>query len=309
MRKFICLALICFAQTVLAESGPISMTFVGDIMLDETPGQYIKQGKDPFKSFAAILDSADVTIGNLECMVGTTGKKEDKPYTFMANPRVIPLLKKHFSAVSLANNHSADFGMNAFTKMLDRFDQAGLRYFGGGRNINAAHEPILFNVKGKRIAVLGYNEFFPRSFEALDDRAGIAWSDDDYVVYDIQRARQHHQADYVIVFPHWGIEHEKFASSRQVALAHLMIDSGADAIVGGHPHVTQNIEIYKGKPIFYSLGNFVFNGFEDDDANTGWVVRLTIDGSAPIQSEVFVAKLDRQGIPQRSHRQFVVSND
>lgn len=300
MRKLIALALIWLAQAALADSGPIRMTFVGDIMLDETPGQYIKQGKDPFKSFAALLDSSDVTIGNLECMVGTAGKKEDKPYTFMANPRVIPVLKKHFSALSLANNHSADFGITAFTQMLDRFDQAGLRYFGGGRNITAAHEPILFDVKGKRIAVLGYNEFFPRSFEALDDRAGIAWSDDDYVVYDIQRARQRYQADYVIVFPHWGIEHEKLASSRQVALAHLMIDSGADAVIGGHPHVTQNIETYKGKPIFYSLGNFVFNGFEDDDSNTGWVVQLTLEGDAPIQSEVFVAKLDRQGIPQRS---------
>lgn len=300
MRKLIALVLIGFAQAVWADSGAIRMTFVGDIMLDETPGQYIKQGKDPFKSFAALLDSSDVTIGNLECMVGTAGKKEDKPYTFMANPRVIPVLKKHFSAVSLANNHSADFGITAFTQMLGRFDQAGLRYFGGGRNITAAHEPILFDVKGRRIAVLGYNEFFPRSFEALDDRAGIAWSDDDYVVYDIQRARQHYQADYVIVFPHWGIEHEKLASSRQVALAHLMIDSGADAVIGGHPHVTQNIETYKGKPIFYSLGNFVFNGFEDDDSNTGWVVRLTLEGDAPIQSEVFVAKLDRQGIPQRS---------
>jgi len=274
------------------------MAFVGDIMLDETPGQYIRQGKDPFQAFASILDSSDITIGNLECAVGTKGKKEDKPFTFMANPRVLPVLKKHFSAVSLANNHSADYGPEAFVQTMALLDRSGVAYFGGGKNIEAAHQPRVFEVKGKRIAVLGYNEFFPRSFEALDDRAGIAWSENDYVVYDIKQAKEHHKADYVIVFPHWGIEHEKIASSRQVALAHLMIDSGADAVIGGHPHVTQNIETYKGKPIFYSLGNFVFNGFDDDDSNTGWLVRLTLQDNQPIESEIVIAKLDKKGIPK-----------
>lgn len=299
MKKLLLVALMWVAQSVFAEENPITMVFVGDIMLDEAPGLYIKQGKDPFESFASILDSADITIGNLECTVGTSGKKEDKPFTFMANPRVVPVLKKHFSSVSLANNHSFDFGTRSFEQMLNLLDRSGLSYFGGGRDINTAHQPVLFNVKGKRIAILGYNEFFPRSFEALDDRPGIAWSDDDYVVYDIKQAKEQHQADYVIVFPHWGIEHEKIGSSRQVALAHLMIDHGADAIIGGHPHVTQNTEIYKGKPIFYSLGNFVFNGFDDDDSNTGWVVRLTLADQNPIRSETFIAKLDRNGIPKR----------
>lgn len=299
MKQFFWVALLCLTQAAFAESTPVQVVFVGDIMLDEAPGQYIKQGKDPFQSFASILDSADITIGNLECAVGTSGKREDKPFTFMANPRVIPVLKKHFSAVSLANNHSVDYGTASFDRMLNLLDRAGLRYFGGGRDIRAAHEPAVFDVKGKRIAILGYNEFFPRSFEALDDRAGIAWSDDDYVVYDIRRARKEYHADYVIVFPHWGIEHEKTASSRQVALAHLMIDNGADAVIGGHPHVTQNIETYQGKPIYYSLGNFVFNGFNDDDSNTGWVVRLSFDDGQPIRAETFVAKLDKRGIPKR----------
>ena len=300
MNRFILSALLCLSQVVYAQSSPITMAFVGDIMLDETPGQYIRQGKDPFQAFASILDSSDISIGNLECAVGTKGKREDKPFTFMANPRVLPVVKKHFSAVSLANNHSADFGPEAFVQTMALLDKAGVPYFGGGKNIEAAHHPRIFDVKGKRIAVLGYNEFFPRSFEALDDRAGIAWSEDDYVVYDIKQAKNQYKADYVIVFPHWGIEHEKIASTRQVALAHLMIDNGADAVIGGHPHVTQNTETYKGKPIFYSLGNFVFNGFDDDDSNTGWLVRLTLRDDHPIESEVFIAKLDKKGIPKHA---------
>lgn len=291
------LSLIALIETPWAQNNPIQIVFVGDIMLDETPGQYIRQGKDPFKGFAPLLDSADLSIGNLECAIGTSGKREEKPFTFMANPRVIPVLKKHFSAVSLANNHSADFGTKSFATTMNLLDQAGLPYFGGGTDLESAHRPLIFEIKGKRIAILGYNEFFPRSFEALTDRPGIAWSEDDYVSHDIRNARSQYAADYVIVYPHWGIEHEKIASTRQVALAHLMIDSGADAVIGGHPHVTQNTEIYRGKPIFYSLGNFVFNGFDDDESNTGWVVRLTLQDDQPITSETFVAKLNKNGIP------------
>jgi len=88
-------------------------------MLDDTPGKMIARGHDPFGPFAKILSSADIRVGNLECVVATIGSaEEDKPYTFRAHPRVLPLLKKHFDAVGLANNHSGDFGPDAFAQML-----------------------------------------------------------------------------------------------------------------------------------------------------------------------------------------------
>lgn len=285
---------------VQAQSEAIKIIFVGDIMLDDLPGKYIQAGHDPFASFASLFRSADLTIGNLECVVGTTGTKENKSYVLRAHPRVLPILKKHFSALSLANNHSGDYGPDAFSNMLDLLDTAGIKYFGGGKNLRAAYEPIIFNLKGKRIALLGYNLFFPRSFEALEDRAGNAWGEDDFVRASIQRARNVHQADIVITYPHWGWEDEKTASANQIALAHLMIDSGADAVIGGHPHVTQNVEIYKGKTIFYSLGNFVFDGFDTDDTNTGWAVEMTIEPDSNISWKIFEAKLDKNGIPKNN---------
>jgi poly-gamma-glutamate synthesis protein (capsule biosynthesis protein) len=297
MRKVLFLILAALVQCSIAAE-PIRIVFVGDIMLDESPGGYIKGGRDPFASVAPLFRAADITIGNLECVVGTSGKREDKPFTFRAHPRVVPVLRKHFSALSLANNHSGDYGMQAFVDMLALFDRAGLKYFGAGREIRSAHEPAIFDVKGRRVAVLGYNEIFPRSFEALNDRPGVAWSDDDYVRHGIERARKHYKADHVIAYPHWGVEHDRTASPRQVALARLMIDHGADAVVGGHPHVTQNIEIYKGKPVFYSLGNFVFNGFEGPEPNTGWVLTLTLFADAPPAFEIHTVKINRQGIPR-----------
>jgi len=101
----------------------------------------------------------------------------------------------------------------------------------------------------------------------------------------------------VIPFMHWGWEGEQIASTRQRALARLMIDAGADAVIGGHPHVIQDVEQYKGKPIIYSLGNFVFNGFTEPVNNTGWLLRLEADRSGVQAWRAFEAHIDSQGTP------------
>lgn len=109
--------------------------------------------------------------------------------------------------------------------------------------------------------MLSYNEYKPRSFEAGPDWPGIAWSEDSQVTSDIRAARAA-GTDLVIPFMHWGWERELAPTERQRQLARLMIDAGADLVVGGHPHVTQGAEYYRGKLIVYSLGNFVFDGFD-----------------------------------------------
>ena len=278
----------------------LKIVFVGDIMLDELPGQYLKKGKDPLANFRTLFNSADITIGNLECAIGIDGKREDKPFTFQAHPRVIPFLKKNFTAISLANNHTVDFGDKKFAKMLDLLEKNKVSFFGGGKNLRAAHEPLIIEKKEKRIAILGYDLFLPRSFEALPDRAGVAWGEDDFIVAGIKRAKEFYKADFVIVFPHWGWEHEKIASKEQQRVAHLMIDSGADIVVGGHPHVTQNIETYKNKYIFYSLGNFIFNGFEGIDATTGWALELDLNQNLSVKWQLHEAKLNSIGIPKNN---------
>jgi poly-gamma-glutamate synthesis protein (capsule biosynthesis protein) len=301
MRKRSLLALLWLALSsgsLLAAQETVRLVFVGDMMLAEAPGTFIRRGGDPVQPFAAIFGRADLRIGNLECAIGNTGQAEDKPFTFRAHPRVIGMLKKHFNAVSLANNHSADFGMAAFEDMLGLLERQQTGYFGGGRDMRAAHRPYIADVRGRRVAILGYNDIFPRSFEALSDRPGVAWADEDRIRHDIAQARARDQADIVIVYPHWGWEHQKHASARQQALARLMVDAGADAVVGSHPHVTQNIELYRGKPIFYSLGNFIFNGFADRQANTGWVLELEFDPAGTARWTLHVARLDQRGLPR-----------
>ncbi|MDY7547678.1 CapA family protein [Glaciimonas sp. CA11.2] len=276
----------------------VSIAFVGDIMLAETPGKVVRSGRDPFAPFAATLNAADIRVGNLECVVATKGTPQpDKPFTFRANPRTLRVLKRHFDAVGLANNHSGDYGPIAFAEMLDLLDGNGIGYFGGGRNLHQAHQPLIIERNGLRVALLGYDEFMPRSFEADVDKPGIAWSEDEQVRLDIGRARTVFQADLVIPVMHWGWEDEPNASDRQRQLARTMIDAGADAVVGGHPHVTQNVEQYRGKPIIYSLGNFLFNGFTEQANITGWLLRLELDREGARSWRTVTAHIDHEGIP------------
>ena len=283
---------------VLAQS--VSVVVVGDIMLEGGPMRAMQRGQDPFASFAPLFKSADVRVGNLECVVATVGSVEpEKPNTFRVPPSTLKYVRKHFDAVGLANNHSGDFGPKAFTQMVGLLKREGLGYYGGGLNLSEAHTPWVVERKGVRIAFLGYNEFQPRNFEADHDRAGIAWSEDEQVVRDIATARTQWRADVVIPIMHWGWEEAK-ANPRQRALARRMIDAGADAVIGGHPHQVQDTDVYKGKPIFYSLGNFVFEGFTDKVNNIGWALRMEVTKTGVTSWQLHTAHIDGQGVPRNA---------
>ena len=273
------------------------LIFAGDIMLADLPEKSIEQGVDPFRDFARILKSADATIGNLECVVSTKGKPmEGKPWTFQPHPRVLPVLARHFDIVSLANNHTGDFGHEAFIEQLTLLDQHHIAHFGGGRNCVEARTPYLLVVKGIRIALLGYNDFHPREFEAGPSWPGVAWCADEQVLADIKAARTIHKADLVIPFMHWGEEYEP-VDDRQKQLARRMIDAGADVVVGGHPHCTQDPVYYQGKLILYSLGNFVFDGFEEGSGRIGWLLRLRLNKKGLLNWDTVVGHMDKDGIP------------
>ena len=276
----------------------VSLVVVGDVMLDDTPGKVLAQGRDPMQAFATHFKNADLRVANLECVISTKGQAEPgKPYVFRVHPRALKPLSQHFDAVSLANNHSGDYGPIAFSDMLSRLRKQGIQYFGGGENAKQAHKALILERKGIKIALLSYLDFLPRSFEALPHQPGVAWAEPEQVRFDIQQARQN-GADVVIPFMHWGWENERVSNATQQALARLMIDAGADAVIGTHPHVVQDVALYNGKPIVYSLGNFVFDGFTDEANNTGWVLTLHLSKTGVERAAIVEAKINREGIPR-----------
>jgi poly-gamma-glutamate capsule biosynthesis protein CapA/YwtB (metallophosphatase superfamily) len=300
--RWLCIFSLACSPLIFGAQDPntVSLVFAGDMVLDDSAGAMMERGEDPFSGLADVFANADIRIGNLECVIATTGSAANKNYTFRAHPRSLPVLKRHFDAVALANNHSGDYGREAFAQMLDLLKQSGLAQFGGGHDLAQAHRPLIIERKGLRIALLGYSEFMPRSFEADYNAPGIAWSEDEQVVEDIQKARSVHKADLVITVMHWGWENEATSNTRQGQLARLMIDAGADAVIGGHPHVTQETAAYQGKPIIYSVGNFVMKETDNPAQRRAWVLRLQLDAQGVSRFDTVAVQIDLEGIPQRN---------
>ncbi len=288
---------VCAAHSPLPQEKGLTLLFAGDIVPDGIPGNMMKKGRDPLRGVSDILTSTDLRIGNLESVVSLRGERGRKIFTFRAHPVTLKLLKPYFEVLSVANNHSGDFGKTAFLDTLEHTRKTGFMTVGGGKNLRDAHQPLIIEKQGLRIAILAYNEFMPRSFEATSDTPGVAWSEDEQVILDIRRAIEQQRADIVIPFMHWGWENERVASKRQRELAYKMIDAGATAVVGGHPHVTQETEIYRGKPIIYSLGNFLIDSLDNEPQTRGWIARLEIDRQGVIAFDTKPVRLNQRGIP------------
>jgi poly-gamma-glutamate synthesis protein (capsule biosynthesis protein) len=278
-----------------APGEPVTLSFVGDVLLDSKAGRAMVRGEDRFAKVASLLD-VDFSIANLECPVATTGAAVDKVYTFRAEPGTLPRMRQYFDAVSVANNHSGDYGPGAFQETLEQLHKAKLPYFGGGRDLAEAHAPLILKKRGVTIALLGYDDFHPRSFEASPEGPGVAWAEEPQMVLDIARARAA-GADVVLPFLHWGWENEPGPSPHQRELARLLIDAGADAVIGAHPHVTQGAEMYRGKPIVYSLGNFLFDLIDQPENALGWQLRLVVDRRGVVSSSIAGVRIDDEGTP------------
>lgn len=286
------------AETGLCEDGVVRIVFAGDVMLDCGPGHVIAQGGDPFAKVGRVLREADLAVANLECVIATQGEVLAKDYTFLAKPSCIPLLKRYFSALSVANNHSGDFGKDGLVSQLELLEHAKLPYFGGGRNVEEARRPLILTRNGRRVALVAYNGFPPRSFAAGRSTPGVAWMTETDMLADIQAARTAQRADLVLVYLHWGWEDTPAPTKKQQVLARKLIDAGADAVMGSHPHVTQTIDLYRGRPIVYSLGNFVFDYYPNDPKVwIGWIVQLTFGKPTGVEWKTFSVELDPAGVP------------
>ena len=214
----------------------------------------------PFRKVRNEFMSADWRVANLECTITDLLQPPADPYTFTfitARRAVDGLVYAGIQTVSLANNHSDNGGAESFVDMIHTLHEHNITTCGGGNNLTEARQPVIQTVKGTRVALLAYNEIPPGGPYADVNSPGIAPVDLKTLPQDIAAARK--QADVVIPFFHWGIEYTKDPTTMQQQAAHLAIDSGADMVLGSHPHWIQAIESYKGRLIIYSLGNFIFD--------------------------------------------------
>ena len=265
---------------------PISLVFGGDVMLGRSVNTRILKNKDfswPFRKISTLLSEADLTMVNLESPFRTGCSATDTGMIFCADPRSVEGLQTAgVDIVNLANNHINNQGQEGVNETLDILNKNNISFVG------AIHEsPAIFTVKNTKIAFLGFTDIASGSPE-------ISTATPENMKSQISEAKK--SSDLVITTFHWGNEYS-LRSLRQQELAHLAIDSGADAIIGHHPHWVQEIEIYKGKPIYYSLGNLVFDQMWSEATQKGLVVRLTYFGSSLVRQEQFPVKIVDYGQP------------
>jgi poly-gamma-glutamate synthesis protein (capsule biosynthesis protein) len=224
----------------------------------------------PFAKIGNVKDGAfgsvDLAVANVEGPVTAHRVPTYKSIQFAFDPRIAPVIKAEgFDAVSQANNHSLDQGRAGATVSRQTLAAAGLSVFGDQIRDDASSSLAYVTVDQHRIALLGYH-----TVDRTLDLAAVSST--------IAMAKQ--QADLVIVFMHWGVEYTPKPRPDQVDLAHWFIDHGVDAVIGGHPHWMQTVGVYKGRPIVYSLGNFVFDQDWSYETRQGLAVRFDIGPSS-----------------------------
>ena len=252
-----------------------TLGFAGDICLADNyiPMQHlaaigsedISDGIDP--RFIEIMKGMDQMWINNEFVYSRQGEPlPTKMWTFCGDPDNVSYLKDlGVDIVGLANNHTFDFGEVSFLDTLETLEKAQIPYVGAGRDIEQAAAPVYLEADGFKIAYVAASraEYTIYTPEAAETEPGILWCYD-YTRFleSIKTAAEN--ADYVIALPHWGVEHSTVLEDEQIYGAHALIDAGADAVIGAHPHILQGIEYYEGKPIIYSLGNFWFDDYDID---------------------------------------------
>ncbi|MBE3520237.1 MAG: CapA family protein [Firmicutes bacterium] len=264
-------------------SPEVTINFVGDVLLAHGIGDLI-QREGPMAPWWGVKDallSADLTVGNLECAVGTTGEPlKGKEYTFRARPESLKgLVECGFDIVSLANNHTLDYGVDCMLETIKHLDDYGILHVGAGKDAASAWEGRIIEVKGIKIGFLATTMVIPWGWWRADtDKPGVAadfstWNK--AIVSEVKAMKA--RADVVVVLVHWGREHALEPEDWVLKLRQALLDAGADIIIGTHPHVLQGFS-YDGKRFTaFSLGNFVFiTNPKVPLCQTGGILRLTV---------------------------------
>nr|WP_275444506.1 CapA family protein [Paenibacillus sp. ACRRX] len=277
----------------------VRFTFVGDIInAGKVADVVAKSGYHyPYSYVKSIFQQDDLTIANVETPITKRGvPAQHKEFVYKSSPKMASAMKEAgIDVVNLANNHVMDQGEEGLIDTFAALQGADIRYVGAGKNGIEAYQPVIVKRNGMSIAVLGFSRVIPDvSWYAGKNKPGLAATyDPTKALESIRKAKQ--AADIVIVVAHWGKEKVDYPVKHQQDLAHAYIDAGADLIIGGHPHVLQGFEPYKGKWIAYSMGNFIFTRATQPKTWETMVLEAecTKNGTCKLQMHPYYTELGR----------------
>lgn len=260
----------------------VTIIFTGDIMLGRSVMGASLDNNDPFYPFrntADFLKDADITFGNLENPIVTECKRHSGGFKFCTTPEISQGLSyAGFDIVTIANNHTSNYGKEGIEETKKYLNDMAIKSV-GYNNLEIIEKN---NIK------FGFLGFDLVSNKFTDSDQELISSSDK-------------QVDVLIVSPHWGVEYKDVANKFQIDLAKRMVESGADIIIGHHLHWVQNYEEINGKPVYYSLGNFVFDQMWSEETKKGLIVKITFDGKQIIKKEEFKTYIPKIGQPEIVH--------
>ena len=249
----------------------VSIAIAGDVMFARNMAGVLSSGSSPFAGVSNVTSAVDLLIINFENAATTSSNavKDDVP--LKCDPSYVPLAKANNNTIAtLANNHVCDYGFDGMRDTIKYLNEAGIVTLGAGENESDAHKSVTQTINGRNITVLNYmdsNNFAEYSYEALPYANGSSPGYSAYNSADAQKQiseARGNGSDFIIASMHFGNEYSRSPNQDQEKIAHELIDYGADVVIGAHPHVTQGVEMYKGKPICYSMGNFIFDLARED---------------------------------------------
>lgn len=262
----------------------ITLTLLGDTLLTQLPKgiiDYENPSKPYSKLHANLLQPKDLIFANLENPISSRGTEQTaKSYRFRSEPETVAILQAgHIKVVSVSNNHSLDFGPQALADTVKYCNQVGIATVGYGPQGADSVEATIIEHQGHKVGFLAYTDpnivpaHYHRLWEGHGGQPGVKFIGEGL---EDKVAALKEQVDIVAVSLHWGIENLHQVTREQRAVAHTLINAGADLIIGHHPHVPQAIEQYQGGLIFYSLGNFVFPPSTRDHRRDSFAAKVEI---------------------------------
>ena len=272
------------SEVAVPPTNQTSIIFTGDIMLGRSVMGASLDSNDnlyPFRKTADFLKSADITFANLENPIVTNCPRHVGGFKFCTTPEIADgLVFAGIDIVTLGNNHTYNYGKEGFEETKKYLSQKGIKSV-GYNNLEIIEKNLPAQAGNIKFGFLGF-DLVSNSFSASDQQL---------------IANSNFLVDVLIVSNHWGDEYKAMANSVQRTVAEKMIENGADVIIGHHPHWVQNYEEIEGVPVYYSLGNFIFDQMWSEETKKGLVVKMTFEDKKLIKSEEFKTYIPKIGQP------------
>ena len=293
----------------------VTLLFVGDVMLGRLVNDVLQEQAPayPWGDTLPLFHDTDVRLCNLECVIsdrGTPWLATPKVFHFRSDAKNIATLKAaHIDAVSLANNHSLDFEFQGLFQTIRHLDTAGIHHAGAGTTLAEASEPAIWEKKGKTLGLIAFTDNEP-DWEATETQPGIL-----YIPLTLQDKRAirllelvskaRSVVDFLIISAHWGPNWGYVPPAEQIPFAHALIDAGADVIFGHSGHVVRGIELYKGKPILYCVGDFIDDYAVDERERNdqSFMFVIETDGQAIVRLLLYPTIIEAYQVRRAKHKE------